>query len=108
MKRKNAGELEGRESSSILTYMRCFVVYPAFVILACIPLLTFFAIGVMQRLIAACISLMSVSIGGHLTMFWGMFWFVAYAVWLLLTGQWSQLISLLPEMLDWLRSFGLL
>jgi hypothetical protein len=108
MKRKNAGEMEDRESSSILTCVKILIVYPAFVLLACIPLLTLFAIGVLQRLVAGSIILLAGSAVSLLAMFFGVLSFVAYAIWLLLRGEWGQLIGLLTELLDWLRSFGLL
>jgi len=33
--------------------------------------------------------------------------FIMYVIWLLLTGDWTQLGALLRELLDWLRSAGL-
>jgi hypothetical protein len=108
MKRKIVGELECRESSSILSYAIIFIVYPAFFLFTCTSLLALFAIGCLQRLIAGSISLLAESIGSLSAMLLGILSFGAYAIWLLLTGEWGRLISLLPELLDWIRSFGLL
>src|SRR5262245_48261133 len=33
---------------------------------------------------------------------------LVYTIWFLLTGGWIQFVRLLPELLDWLRSVGLL
>ena len=108
MKPKNAGELEGREPPFLFTCVKIFIIYPAFVLLACIPLLTLFTICVLQKLIAGATSLVAGFVGSLQAMFYGMLWLVAYATWLLLIGDWGRFICLLPDLLDWLRYVGLL
>jgi hypothetical protein len=106
MKLKNAVDLEAREPSFLLTCVKIFIVYPAFVLLACIPLLALFTISVLQKIIAGSMSLLAGVFGGLSALFSGLLWFAAYAIWLLLRGEWGQLLCLLPELLDWLRSVG--
>lgn len=104
MKRKNAGEFECRGSSSILTYVKIFVVYPTLLVLVFSALLAPFAAGILLRIVAASIGGALESIGSLLTLiFWGGTC-VAYLIWFLLTGEWVQFVTLLPGFLDWIRS----
>ena len=108
MKHKNPGELGYRESSCALIYVSLLIACPAFIFFTCMALLALFAIGIVQSLIAGSIALLAQSIGSFATMVLEMLSMVAYAIWLVLTGEWGRLIRLLPELLDWLRNLGLL
>ena len=106
MNSMHAGEPRSRESS-ILTCVKFLIVYPAVFLLACIALLTPLAIGVVRSLIAGSLSLLAGAIQGLPALVFGMISFVVNAIWLILMGEWGQLVTLLPELIDWLRSFGL-
>jgi hypothetical protein len=105
MKHTSAGKLEGRKSSGIVSYVPIFIVCLALVILVCSPLLLpLLAMVILPRLIGD----LGEFIGGFLVWFFWVVAFIAYAIGFLLNGDWGQLVGLLPELLDWLRSVDLL
>ncbi len=101
MKRNRTGKPDSRKSPCTLTWVKILVVYPALVILVCIPLLSLFAVVRLSGLFGECLG----SLQGLFILVGAV---ISYLTWLVLTGDWGQLVLFLPVLVELLRSVGLL
>ncbi len=88
---------DSRKSLGILTWIQILIIYPALVVLACIPLFPLFAlvhgIGLFVDRFGSFLGLM-ILLGTD----------IPYLVWLFVIGEWGLFIEVLKEFLRCLRS----
>ena len=85
-------------------FIACLVV----IALACIPLLPLLALAMILPSVLRIGESILESIGLFLSLILWMLELVAYSFWLLLVGDYARLVRILPEMIDSLRSAGLM
>ncbi len=108
MRPKSKGKAGGRRPSRKLKAIRLFVACLVLLLLICIPLVPILALAA----ILPAIVRIGESIGQSISLFMAsVTWLIelaVYAIWLVLVGDHARLFRLLPELIDWLRSAGLL
>jgi hypothetical protein len=104
MSRKPGDTPGGRESRRLDFYVTAFIVAPMLGVLAfllLLPLFTIFAAGALLGDFLGFVLSISIVVFLNLGL-------VFQLVCSLLAGDWGQFIRRLPELLEWLRSLGLL
>ncbi len=99
MKRNLSGKPDSRNSQSTLTWVLILVIYPALIVLACIPLFPLFAL-------VRDVGLIADRIGTFLGLVILLATTIPYLIWLFLIGEWSLFVEVLKELLRCLRSIG--
>lgn len=109
MKLKSKRKAEGPRPSWKLKAIRLFVCL-VLLVLICIPLVPLLALA---AILPSILNLrIGESIGQAISVFTAsLTWLIelaVYSIWLVLVGDYVKLFKLLPELIDWLRSAGLL
>jgi hypothetical protein len=97
-----------RTSSSCSSGLKSILLYLSLGVLVCLLVLPIVAIGLLQRLLGAVVAGLAASIGNWFVLCLWLSVFGAYLIWLLLCGEWCELLPLLPRFVDLLGSTGLL
>jgi hypothetical protein len=92
----------------LFTCLKVLVFYPAMVLILCVVLITPLAVAVFQKVIGQILGGFLAGLGTIAALTNSLVILVAYGTWLVLCGDWTRLVCLLPGWLDWLRSAGFL
>jgi hypothetical protein len=107
MKNQRAGKPKAGKSSWFSLAVKIVLGCLALFLIVCIPLVSLLAFVVVPRLLGAICAMME-SIGAFLQWIALVAAWVAYAIWVLLTCDWGQIVRLLPAWIGWLQSANLL
>ena len=92
----------------LCTGLNVLVLYPAMVLILCVLLITPFAVAVFQKVMGQIAGAFMAGLGTIAALTSSLVMLIAYGAWLVLCGDWTRLVGLIPGWLDWLRSAGLL
>ncbi len=101
MQSQSDGKVKGRKSSWTFIWISCLIMPACLAIIAFVCLVPLFAM-------VHLVGLIGDAIGSLLAPFLLVVASIAYLLWLILIGEWSQILAVLPELLGWLRSIGIL
>lgn len=91
--------------------MKILIFYPALILLACFSILPLLAMEIMRivgSVLGGFLAGFLAGLGSLAALTGSLLVLIAYAAWLALLGEWGQLVILLPHVLEWLRSAGLM
>ena len=108
MKHKGTGKADGRKSSWKFRPFSFLIASLVVIVLACIPLLPLFALAVVLPALLHFFDSIGESLGVLATSLTWLIGLMAYAIWLLMVGDYEQLLRMLPDLIDWFRSVGLI
>jgi hypothetical protein len=108
MRYKGTGKADGRKSSWKVRPATFLIACLVVIILACIPLLPLVALVVVLPAIGRIFESIGESLGIFLTSLSWLIGLIAYAIWLFMVADYARLARILPELIDWLRSIGLI
>ena len=108
MNGKGTAKPDLRQSGSRFRPIILLLACLALMILICVPLLPLVALAVILPRIALIGTAFLESLTAFVASLTALILLAAYSTWLLLLGDYAGLIRLGPQVIDWLRSAGLL
>lgn len=92
----------------MLACLRILILSSAVILIVCLSMLPLLAMEIVRRVLGSLLGAFASGLGALAALSSSLLTLIAYAIWLILRGEWVQLIRLIPELLDWLRAAGLL
>ena len=107
MKPKDSFERTGRNLTGLLSLVKILIFSAALILVACLRLLPLLAMEI-TRIVGSVLGGFLAGLESLAALTSSLLVLVTYAAWLVFLGEWGQLVILLPHVLEWLRSAGLM